>query len=274
MQELIEFLRGHGFGQMEEIELVDEDVRFSLPVGADGLRSDERFGTSDGAIWNGRRAGYAAGGRVLAGLQRRDGHWCARLTADTTLESDYILFQLWLHPPQDGRWEPPTAPLVEKAVQSILARQLRRRRIQYLRRGPCEVSASVKAYVALKLAGRAPDDPRMERLRRRILELGGIQAANSYVKINLSLFGLYPRRVLPQHSAGSGAAAVRLLYQMSSWTRAIVVSLAIVHAADPRRPAPEGFTLDEIWLPGVSPAFRRRRAALHGTIFSWRATGC
>ena len=37
----------------------------------------------------------------LAGLQQRDGHWCAELSADTTLESDYILFQLWLDPPQD-----------------------------------------------------------------------------------------------------------------------------------------------------------------------------
>ena len=41
-------------------------------------------------------------------LQARDGHWCAELTADTTLESDYILFQLWLHPPVDGMWEPAT----------------------------------------------------------------------------------------------------------------------------------------------------------------------
>jgi squalene-hopene/tetraprenyl-beta-curcumene cyclase len=47
------------------------------------------------------------------------------------------------------------------------------------------------------------------------------------------------------------------LYQMSAWTRAIVVSLAIVHAANPRRPVPPGFNLDEIWLPGVSPAFHK-----------------
>ena len=38
----------------------------------------------------------------LTCLQERDGHWCAELTADTTLESDYILFQLWLYPPRDG----------------------------------------------------------------------------------------------------------------------------------------------------------------------------
>src|SRR5262249_8264992 len=57
-------------------------------------------------------------------LQARDGHWCAELTADTTLESDYILFQLWLHPPVNGFWTPLSRPLIEKAVASILSRQL------------------------------------------------------------------------------------------------------------------------------------------------------
>jgi len=47
------------------------------------------------------------------------------------------------------------------------------------------------------------------------------------------------------------------IYQMSAWTRAIAVSLAIVHAANPRRPVPAGFTLEEIWSPGVSPAFQK-----------------
>ena len=62
--------------------------------------------------------------RYLSGLQARDGHWCAELTADSTLESDYILFQLWLHPPREGTWEPQTRPLIDKSVRSILDRQL------------------------------------------------------------------------------------------------------------------------------------------------------
>ena len=44
----------------------------------------------------------------LSCLQERDGHWCGELTADTTLESDYILFQLWLYPPVHGKWSPDT----------------------------------------------------------------------------------------------------------------------------------------------------------------------
>ena len=132
--------------------------------------------------------------RYLGGLQQRDGHWCAELTADTTLESDYILFQLWLYAPQDDQWEPPTRPLIDKAVRAILERQLPDGGFNIYPKGPSEVSASVKAYFALKLAGMAADDARMERLRDRILDLGGIQAANSYVKVNLSLFDLYPRQ--------------------------------------------------------------------------------
>src|SRR6516162_7989600 len=109
----------------------------------------------------------------LTCLQERDGHWCAELTADTTLESDYILFQLWLYPPQQGKWEPETRPLIRKAVNSILERQLPDGGFNICVGGPSEVSASVKAYVALKLAGLTPEDERMKRLRERILALGG-----------------------------------------------------------------------------------------------------
>ena len=213
-------------------------------------------------------AGRAA--NYLAGLQQRDGHWCAELTADTTLESDYILFQLWLYPPVEGKWQPATRPLIDKAAAAILERQLPDGGLNIYVHGPSEVSASVKAYFALKLAGIAVDDSRMARLRARILELGGIQAANSYVKVNLSLFDLYPRQYCPSIPPEIVLLPLQFLYQMSSWTRAIAVSLSIVHSANPRRPVPEGFHLDELWLPGVSPAFRRdsRHFTWHNTFLA------
>ena len=93
----------------------------------------------------------------LAGLQAPDGHWCAELTADTTLESDYILFQLWLQPPKDGVWTPASRPLIDKAVRSILERQLNDGGFNIYVNGPSEVSASVKAYFGLKLAGYSAD---------------------------------------------------------------------------------------------------------------------
>src|SRR5205807_7506274 len=191
--------------------------------------------------------------------QARDGHWCAELTADTTLESDYILFQLWLQPPVNGVWTPATRPEIDKAVRSILDRQLPDGGFNIYVGGPSEVSASVKAYFALKLAGVPLDEDCMRRLRDRILALGGIQAANSWVKVNLSLFDLYPRRYCPSIPPEVALLPFHFLCQMSSWTRAIVISLSIVHAANPRRPVPAGFNLDEIWTPGVSPAFQRDR---------------
>ena len=123
--------------------------------------------------------------------RKAEGYWWGDLTADTTLESDYILLELWRHPPnKDGVWNPPTRARIDKAARSIAARQLPDGGFSIYEKGPSEVSASIKAYVALKLAGLAADDPNMTRLRERIVALGGLQAANSYVKINLSLFNL------------------------------------------------------------------------------------
>src|SRR5438270_725129 len=82
-----------------------------------------------------------------------EGFWWADLTADTTLESDYILTELWLHPPLNGVWNPPSRPKIDRAVASILSRQLEDGGFNIYLQGPSEVSASIKAYTALKLAG-------------------------------------------------------------------------------------------------------------------------
>ena len=177
------------------------------------------------------------------------GFWWAELTADTTLESDYVLLQLWLHPPVSGAWNPPTRPLIDKAVRSILARQLPDGGFNIYPQGPTDLSATVKAYVALKVAGLDYNDRQLARARERILALGGLQAANSYVKINLSLFDLYPRQDCPSIPPEIMLLG-DLIYQMSSWTRAIVIPLSIVHASNPRRPVPAGFNLQELFLEG------------------------
>src|ERR1700679_1756715 len=105
----------------------------------------------------------------LTGIQSEQGYWWADLTADTTLESDYILLELWWHPPVDGVWNPPTRDRIGRAVRSILARQLPDGGFNIYAHGPSEISASVKAYTALKLAGLPYDDPDLTRLRDRIL---------------------------------------------------------------------------------------------------------
>ena len=203
--------------------------------------------------------------RALLDRQYLEGYWWADLTADSTLESDYILLQLWLHPPVGGVWNPPTRKLVDKAVRSILARQLPDGGFNIFAKGPADISATVKAYFALKLAGIPVQDPRMAAARDCILALGGIQAANSYVKVNLSLFNLYPREgtpaIPPELMLGG-----RLIYEMSSWTRAIVIPLAIVHSMNPARPVPAGFNLQELFKPGVPVKFQLGRE----DFISWR----
>src|SRR6185503_12439213 len=95
------------------------------------------------------------------------------------------------------------------------------------------------------------DGEPLMRARRRILALGGLQAANSYVKINLSLFGLYPRKYAPSVPPEIVLLPGNVLYEMSSWTRSILVPLSIVQARGANRRAPSGFTLDELLLPNV-----------------------
>src|SRR5579863_1985281 len=203
----------------------------------------------------------------LLSLQHDDGYWCALLTADTTLESDYILLQLWMYAPVNGVWNPPNRGQIDRAAQRILSKQLSDGGFNIYVKGPSEISASVKAYFALKIAGVPVDDDRMVRLRDRILELGGIQSASSYTKVNLSLFDLYPREGTPSIPPEIMLLPGKVLYQMSSWTRAIIVALAIVHAHDPRRPVPAGFNLDEIFIPGKSTSFESNASWL-----SWRKT--
>ncbi len=192
------------------------------------------------------------------------GYWWGDLTADSTLESDFILLELWRHPPQNGVWNPPTRPLIDRSVASILSRQLPDGGFSIYEQGPSEVSASIKAYVALKLAGQNPNGEVMSRLRERILALGGLQASNSYVKINLSLFGLYPREHTPSVPPEFMLAG-NVIYEMSSWTRAIVIPLSIIHAANPQRPVPAGFTVEELFIRGKSLVFPNNEGFL-----SWR----
>ena len=188
-----------------------------------------------------------------------EGFWCGELTADTTLESDYILLQLWLNQPEGAEWDPPTRDRIARAARSILERQLPDGGFNIYAGGPSEVSATVKAYCAMKLAGMTPASDPLGRARERVLALGGLQAANSYVKINLSLIGLYPRKHAPSVPPEIVMLPGNVLYEMSSWTRSILVPLSIVQARGANRRAPAGFTLDELLLPGVSLKLPKRK---------------
>ncbi len=185
----------------------------------------------------------------LESKQDAQGYWCGELTADTTLESDYIFLQLWLTPPEQGVWKPAKEEQIAKACRSILERQLPDGGWNIYPGGPSEVNASVRAYSALKLGGIPTSLLQMAKARDRILALGGLQACNSYTKINFSLFGLYPRKYAPSIPPEIVLLPLDVLYQMSSWTRAILVPLSIVQAVGRERPVPAGFHLNELLHP-------------------------
>jgi squalene-hopene/tetraprenyl-beta-curcumene cyclase len=187
------------------------------------------------------QAARRASGRLLA-LQRPDGCWQGELTADCALETGWLLLQLWLHPPAaDGSWTPPGSERIQRAVRSILGRQLPGGGFSVYSQGRADIDASVNAYFALKLAGLHPVDEPMARLRECILALGGLQAANRHVKIYLSLFDLYPRDAVP-------LAPLMLLQALAAGGRL----------------APRGFTLEELFKPGVSVRAPRGAAASAG----------
>ncbi|MBK9170899.1 MAG: squalene--hopene cyclase [Bryobacterales bacterium] len=225
---------------------------------------------------SGLRAAIGRSADVLLSLQRSDGYWRGELTADATLEADYILLLLWMYPPSAGVWDPPVRDRMDRAAKSILDRQLPDGGFNIYTHGPSEISATVKAYCALKLAGLPADDPRLARARERILAMGGLDAANTYVKINLSLFGLYPREQVPSIPPELILLG-NLVYQMSAWTRAIVIPLSIVHAADPRKPVPEGFTLEELFAPGpgtpAASGWRRAFLTFDKALKLWEKMG-
>ena len=204
----------------------------------------------------GQAAQISAG--ALARLQKGEGFWRGDLRADTTLESDYVLLSLWLYPPDENGWNPPVRTKIVKALQTILDRQLPDGGWNIYPGGPAEINATVRAYVALKIGGHDPEKPAMQRARERVLALGGLQKANSYTKINFSLLGLFPRQFAPTVPPELVLMPGNLLYEMSSWSRTIIVPLSIVQATGVQRRPPAGMPIDELYLPGEKLSLPKR----------------
>ncbi len=165
-------------------------------------------------------------------------------------------------------------PLVQKAAQSILARQLPDGGFNIYQQGPDGDQRHGKGVFRAEAGGPARWTIRAWRGRASAFwRWAAFRRANSYVKINLSLFDLYPRQYCPTIPPELMLLG-KFIYQMSSWTRAIAVSLAIVHAHNPRRPVPAGFSLEELFLPGVQPGVRKAmRSGSPGAICSCASTG-
>lgn len=197
--------------------------------------------------------------RPLVAKQHPDGHWNGDLTADSTLQADYILLQMWLYPADaEGCWNPPTMPKVRKAARAILDAQKPDGGWSIYEPGPAEINATVRSYTALKMAGMDMANPRMRQALAVVQKLGGIQACNSYTKINFSFFDLFPRKFCPTIPPEFMILPGNFLYEMSSWTRGIIVPLSIVQALGSTRPTPGGLRVDELTHPRRKFALARK----------------
>lgn len=165
----------------------------------------------------------------LLGLQNADGHWRAELEGDSILESEYILTLCAL-----GRLDTPRA---RKAGETLRRAQTPGGGWSTFPGGADDVNPTIKAYFALKLLGDDPEAAHMRAARDAAVALGGLDACNSFTKIYLAIFGQYPWArcpAVPPELVLLPAGVPFSIYQMSSWSRAIVVPLSIIRALRPR----------------------------------------
>ena len=185
----------------------------------------------------------------LLRLQNPDGYWAGELFVDSTLCSDYVLFMHW-----DSKVDP---VLQEKCVAHIRRRQLADGGWNIYEDGPSEINATVKAYFALKLAGHSPDAPWMREARATVLRLGGIPRMNTYAKLYLALLGQFPWKLLPTIPVELVLLPNWLffnIYEMSSWSRAMLMPLAIINHFKPVRQLDADKQLHELWPVGTEPS--------------------
>jgi len=181
---------------------------------------------------------------ALLARQSGDGHWCFELEADATIPAEYVLLRHF-------RGETPD-PELERLIAVYL------RRIQgahggwpLVHDGPFDVSASVKAYFALKMIGDDPDAPHMAHAREAILAHGGAARTNVFTRFLLALYGAIPWRGVP-----TMPVEIMLLPRwfpfhldkVSYWARTVMVPLLVLQALKPRAVNPRGVAIPELFV--------------------------
>jgi squalene-hopene/tetraprenyl-beta-curcumene cyclase len=182
--------------------------------------------------------------RALLALQRPDGHWVFELEADATIPAEYVLLRHYLAEPVDA------------ALETKIAVYLRRIQGEHggwplFCDGDFDMSASVKAYFALKMIGDDVDAPHMVRAREAIRARGGAARSNVFTRMMLALFGLISWRAVPVMPV-----EIMLLPRwfpfhldkISYWSRTVIVPLLVLQGLKPKARNPKGITIDELFL--------------------------
>jgi squalene-hopene/tetraprenyl-beta-curcumene cyclase len=224
-----------------------------------------RFGKIDDLA---SRVGAAIDGarKWLLAKQHPEGYWCGELEADSTLESDYILLHTLL-----GTGNSESNDRFQKCANYILRHQNEDGGWPIYNGGPSNISASVKAYFSLKLAGYTPAHPALARARKKILDLGGVTKVNTFTKIYLCFLGQYDYDAVPAIPPEIVLFPNWFwfnIYEISSWSRAILVPLSIVYAKKPFKKISSELAIDELFVGGRDKS--RMRLPWSEKLVCWR----
>jgi len=201
-------------------------------------------------------ASVARAADAILADQHPDGYWLYQLEADATIPAEYVLLVHYLA-------ETPNLELEAK-----IARYLRR--IQrddggwpLFTDGAMDVSATVKAYFALKMIGDSPEAEHMQRARRAIIAAGGAEKANVFTRILLALFGVVSWRAVPMMPVEITLLPEWFPFHLSKvsyWARTVIVPLLVLNAKRPKARNPKGVRIDELFFDAPVNAGMAARA--------------
>jgi squalene-hopene/tetraprenyl-beta-curcumene cyclase len=180
---------------------------------------------------------------AILAAQRPDGHWVYELEADATIPAEYVLLVHYLG-------ETPNLELEQKIARYLRRIQLPDGGWPLFTDGALDISASVKAYFALKMIGDAEDAEHMQRARRAILAHGGAEASNVFTRILLALFGVVPWRAVPMMPVEIMLLPTWFPFHLSKisyWARTVIVPMLVLNAKRPKARNPRGVRIDELF---------------------------
>ncbi len=205
----------------------------------------------------------------LLARRKGDGHWCFELEADATIPSEYILMRQFRGEPRE--------PVIEGKIAAYLRRkQGAHGGWDLYHGGPFDLSASVKAYFALKAIGDLPDAPHMARARAAILAHGGAARCNVFTRILLATW-----RQIPWSGVPVMPVEIMLLPKwfpfhldkVSYWARTVIVPLLIIQLYKPGPASSKGLSIAELFVepPETVRDWARgeHQKEPWTTIFSW-----
>ncbi|HVC45685.1 MAG TPA: squalene--hopene cyclase [Terracidiphilus sp.] len=200
----------------------------------------------------------------LLARQHPDGYWCDELEADSMLEADYIFLHTLLESGDPGR--------LRRAFTEMMRYQNDDGSWSIYPGGPGNISLSVKCYFSAKLMGLGAEDPRLVGCRAWVLAHGGVVACNTFTKMYLCALGQYDYDAVPAIPPEIVLFPKWFyfnLYEISAWSRSILVPLAIIYAKKPFKKIPAEQGIDELFVGGRTNSNLR----LHldrKSILSWR----